>query len=129
MIECFTTYKKPVIPCEQNTGEILVETAGYIPRHKRIEALQMAGVRLQQFREASYMYPDNSIAEKDDGMPSDVFMDKLEAADAARELSSAVSEKAKKATEQADAERSAATGEGTPATEPSETAKPNGPED
>ena len=81
MVYCHTHLNpRKVIP-EQNSGEICVETAGYIPRQDLIEQMILAGARLDAYRESQYMYRDNSLAELDAGMPEDIFMDKLEAND------------------------------------------------
>lgn len=55
--------KRPVPQEEKNSGEILVETAGYIPADKQIEAFLDAGQRLNAARAEMYDFPDG----KDDG--------------------------------------------------------------
>ena len=52
-----------------NSGEKLVETAGYIPAQKRIENLMLAGQRLIMSRQA--MYDSNGGEEFDDTIPID----------------------------------------------------------
>ena len=44
-------------PGEENDGEILVETAGYIPADRKIESMIDAGRRLMDFR-AGYEFQD-----------------------------------------------------------------------
>lgn len=41
---------------EVNSGEIKVETAGYIPIHLKIEKMQECGIRLKATRDALYDY-------------------------------------------------------------------------
>lgn len=41
-------------PPEQNTGERLIEKAGYIPAQQRIENLILAGQRLSDFRKEQF---------------------------------------------------------------------------
>lgn len=68
------------------TDDKKVKTAGYIPRRERIEALLDAGNRLMQYREDTYMYRDDSLALRDNGLPDDIWLDKTEAADKMAEV-------------------------------------------
>ena len=52
-----------------NSGEKLVETAGYIPAQKRIENLMLAGQRLVTSRQAMYDCPGGE--DFDDSLPCD----------------------------------------------------------
>ena len=52
----------PAIP-EKNSGEILIEKAGYISAEKRITNLMLAGQRLVESRKAQYDFPDGKIDE------------------------------------------------------------------
>ena len=55
-----THYKPNKCTPESNSGEIKVETAGYIPAQKRIENLINAGQRLKEFRESQFDFPDEN---------------------------------------------------------------------
>lgn len=50
------TYVPP--PGEENDGELLVETAGYVPADRKIESMIDAGRRLKDFR-AGYEFQDD----------------------------------------------------------------------
>jgi len=58
-----TQYNTKPSPPELGGGEKLVETAGYIPAHKQIENLLMAGKRLVSFREQYDFTGDKEIDE------------------------------------------------------------------
>lgn len=49
-------------PPEQNSGEEIVETSGYMPTQQRIEQMILAGQRLDQARRESYDF-DGEIEE------------------------------------------------------------------
>lgn len=53
-----THYKPNRCSPEINSGEIMVEKAGYIPAQKRIENLINAGQRLKEFRAEQFDFPD-----------------------------------------------------------------------
>lgn len=48
---------------EENDGELLVETAGYIPADVKIESMIDAGQRLVQFRSGYEFEPDEEVPE------------------------------------------------------------------
>lgn len=52
-------------PPEVNGGPILVETAGYISKEKRIAALMLAGERLVQARKEMYDIPEGVDVDED----------------------------------------------------------------
>lgn len=56
-----TRYNRKKTPPEKNSGEILVETAGYISARQQIEALMNAGLRLSVARKELYDFPDGEI--------------------------------------------------------------------
>ena len=85
-MQFFTNFNRPAVRAHVPTGEVLVETAGYVPLEQQIMQMSAASLALQQFRASSYMYKDGSLAERDMSMPADIFADKMEAMDAAREL-------------------------------------------
>lgn len=58
-----TQYNTKPSPPELGGGEKLVETAGYIPAHKQIENLLMAGQRLFAARTEMYDFPYGEIDE------------------------------------------------------------------
>lgn len=49
--------KKPATP-EKNSGECLVEKSSYLSAEKRITNIMQAGVRLKEFRESQFDFPD-----------------------------------------------------------------------
>lgn len=53
-----THYKPNRCSPEINSGEIMVEKAGYIPAQKLIENLINAGQRLKEFRSEQFDFPD-----------------------------------------------------------------------
>jgi len=60
----YTAYKRPEKVFEYNSGEKIVERAGYIPAVKQIENLILAGERLRLARLEefdSYLYEDEDI--------------------------------------------------------------------
>ncbi|QXP44171.1 MAG: hypothetical protein [Arizlama microvirus] len=58
-----TPYTHQKTPPEVNSGECLVDLAGYIPAQKRIENLIMAGQRLRDYRAQQFDFPDGEIDE------------------------------------------------------------------
>jgi len=48
---------------EKNSGEKLVETAGYIPAKKRIENLMLAGLHLKEYRMEQFDFHENQVDE------------------------------------------------------------------
>lgn len=46
--------KRTIFPREKNTGELKVETSGYIPAKNQIETLIQAGMRLSEYRREAY---------------------------------------------------------------------------
>lgn len=49
---------------EINSGEIKVDSLGYIPAKKRIENMMLAGQRLKDYRQSTYDFPDGKIDTK-----------------------------------------------------------------
>jgi len=66
---------------ELNTGEIIVETAGYLTTDKIVRQMTMAGQRLQAFREG-YDYYEHDPLEADTISPRLHYYDKISAAEA-----------------------------------------------
>lgn len=60
-----THYKRNPAPPEINSGEKLVETAGYITAQQRIEAILNAGQRLVEFRKEQFDFSDDSEFDED----------------------------------------------------------------
>lgn len=58
----FNAGNYPATP-EKNSGEILIEKAGYISAEKRITNLMLAGQRLVESRKAQYDFPDGNVDE------------------------------------------------------------------
>lgn len=60
-----THYTREFHKGETNSGELIVETAGYIPPKKQIEGFMLAGVRLREARAEQYDFkpgePDNGF--------------------------------------------------------------------
>lgn len=88
-------------PGEDNDGEILVETAGYIPADRKIESMIDAGKRLMDFR-AGYEFQD------DEDVPDD-YIDPtrdpgFDLADASRLSNETVAKMASKAINRAPSE-------------------------
>jgi len=65
---------------EKNSGEIIVETAGYLDTEKIVRQMTMAGQRLQAFREG-YDYYENDPLEADTINPRLHYYDKISAAE------------------------------------------------
>ena len=61
----YTQYNRPDDPGEINSGELLVETAGYVPAEQRIRAIMMAGQRLVESRRAEYDYDSEDDISED----------------------------------------------------------------
>lgn len=75
----YTHYDPPKTDEEVNEGELLVETAGYIPAKQLIEQMIFAGQRLAEFRAEMYDYgPDD----EDDGMVDPTRRPNFDMADA-----------------------------------------------
>lgn len=55
-----TKYNREKQPGEINSGEILVDKAGYVSKHKRIKAIMDAGERLIAARREMYDYIQNA---------------------------------------------------------------------
>lgn len=55
----YEKYSQP----EKNSGETLVEKAGYISAQKRIENMILAGQRLVDYRKSQFDFPDGEIDE------------------------------------------------------------------
>lgn len=53
-----THYSRTPAPPEINTGEKLVETAGYMTAQQRIEAIMNAGQRLESWRKEQFDFSD-----------------------------------------------------------------------
>ena len=53
-----TRYKRPDPVYEEGGGELLVETAGYIPPKKQIEQFMLAGKRLEASRRELFDFAD-----------------------------------------------------------------------
>lgn len=51
-----TKYERTEFPGEVNSGEIIVETAGYVPAQKQIENLILSGQRLNEFRREQFHF-------------------------------------------------------------------------
>ena len=58
-----THYSRTPAPPEINSGEKLVETAGYITAQQRIEAILNAGQRLVDFRKEQFDFTGNELDE------------------------------------------------------------------
>lgn len=56
-----THYKRERQSPEMNSGELLLEKAGYITAQQKIENLINAGARLIQARKDAYDFPDGKI--------------------------------------------------------------------
>lgn len=54
----YTKYVRPEPVQEVNSGELLVEVAGYVPAKKQIENLLFAGKRLDEFRRNEYEFQE-----------------------------------------------------------------------
>lgn len=54
----FTKYNRPVKTPEKNSGQIIVERAGYVSAKKRIEDMIDAGQRLVDYRKSEFDFPD-----------------------------------------------------------------------
>lgn len=54
----FTKFERPETVKEVNSGELLVEVAGYVPAKKQIENLLFAGKRLDEFRRHEYEFQE-----------------------------------------------------------------------
>lgn len=61
-----TRYKRGKRELEKNSGEMIVETAGYIPAEIRIRSLLAAGKRLEEARAEMYDWPDGVLPDKYD---------------------------------------------------------------
>ncbi len=59
-MEFQTRWNRQKTSPEKNSGEILTETAGYIPPKIKIEQLILAGKQLKEFRSHQFDFPDGS---------------------------------------------------------------------
>lgn len=85
---------RPVEIGEENSGELITTTLGYISPKRQIESILGAGVRLRRSREEEFHYPANSVV--DDGyLPGNVYGDKLDVAQAVKDLIENVEDHAK----------------------------------
>lgn len=57
----YTKFVRPEPVKEVNSGELLVEVAGYVPAKKQIENLLFAGKRLDEFRRNEYEFQDGEV--------------------------------------------------------------------
>ena len=126
-MEIFSTFKRPAPTLHMDSGEVRTETAGYIPRKERIQALQDAGLKLQAYRNQRFMYPDNVVAEKDSGMPDEIFQEPIDIADKARDFSSRMSEQ--KSNEETKVQEETTKESTTVPESTNDSAKPSGPTD
>lgn len=63
-IEFYSTIKRPKKVFEYNSGEVIVERAGYIPTKVRIEEFMAAGIRLENYKKMKYDFrPGEKIDE------------------------------------------------------------------
>lgn len=60
-----THYKRKPAPPESNSGEKLVETAGYITAQQRIESILNAGQRLNEFRKEQFDFGTDEEFDED----------------------------------------------------------------
>ena len=74
--------KRHVYRGEINSGEKLVETAGYISPKQRIENMFLAGERLREYREN--MYDADPSVDEDDLVPDVTMTPNFDMADASR---------------------------------------------
>lgn len=80
-----THYTSEPYPGEVNSGEILVETAGYVSAEKRISNLMLAGQRLADYRKGLYDFDHNQELDESFSDPTrsknydlaDAFQDEL----------------------------------------------------
>ena len=87
-----TKYDRPMSVGEVNSGELIVETAGYVSAQKQIEGMLYAGQRLDAFRRGEYEFgPDEPVPDDYYGDPT--RMVGFDPADA-QELAEALSAKA-----------------------------------
>lgn len=56
-----TSYNRTRQSPEQNSGQLIVDRAGYIPAKQRIEAMINAGARLIMSRREQFDFPDGQI--------------------------------------------------------------------
>lgn len=61
--EKYSTINRPPKKLEMPSGEVLVETAGYVPARQKIMSFIEAGRRLQGFREDQFDFPEDKIDE------------------------------------------------------------------
>lgn len=54
-----THYKRQSVSLEVNSGELITETAGYLPAKRQIENLMSAGQRLQACRREQFDFDGN----------------------------------------------------------------------
>lgn len=63
MINIQTREKRIRGPREVNNGPVLVETAGYISKNRRIQIMMQAGKRLVEIRKEMFDYYDKEVPE------------------------------------------------------------------
>lgn len=103
-MEFNTPYSRLVSPPEENHGETVVETAGYVPAKDQIESLMLAGRRLAEFRKEQYDFgPDQEV---DDSFDDPTRSPNYDMADAHQD-SLALTERLKKAKVRAEAKEAA----------------------
>lgn len=65
-MDFFTHYNRPEKVLEKNSGEIVVDTSGYIPKNKLIESMKDAGERLAVNLATMYDHaPEEKVSEND----------------------------------------------------------------
>lgn len=64
-IQFRTPYNRSPLQGEINSGELLVETAGYVSAQKRIESIMLAGQRLVEARREMFDYDADDDLEED----------------------------------------------------------------
>ena len=109
----YTPYTRPDHPGEVNSGELLVETAGYVSAQKRIEALMHAGQRLVESRRAAYDYePDDDVNEDRYDPTRDPGYDIVDAQNDAAALTARISARqAERSTKEPESDESNESGE------------------
>lgn len=68
-----TRYKRPEPIFEEGGGDLMVETAGYIPPKRQIEQFMLAGKRLELSRREMFDFPDGKEVEFSDPTRSPNF--------------------------------------------------------
>lgn len=92
MNKFFTQFERPFEKGEINSGELIVEVAGYVPAQKQITNLLNAGRRLDEFRKGQFEFDfDEEVPEGYRDFTRDPNFDVVDAS----ELSNALSKKRK----------------------------------